>query len=767
MLLLAVGAKAQSADFSAKIVDGNGNPLPHVLVKINDRDLRVRSDENGEFEFANLPAGEYELDIELSKREHFNSKIVHRDEAQQTINVDKLALDTLVVSANPLEHSQLKMTAPVTILSEEELIMSRSLSIEQTLKQITGVNSGSFGAGAGQVVIRGQQGPRVTILNDSVAMQDASTVSADHWISTEPLLAKQVEVLKGPATLLYGGGAVGGVVNVIDEVIPETQIDGVKGAFETRLSDGTRGERAGVLELNAALSDNLMTHLSYFKNRTDDYKIPGFAESKYLREQEEEHEHGEGEGEHEHEEEEEAYGVLENSSVKTQGYNIGFSWVGDRGYWGVSLSDLDRNYGIPGHEHHHEDEHGTTVKEDHDHDHEHADVRIQLDKSVFSLKGAHDFAEGLFVEQLKTHYSRSDYQHTEIEGSSVGTLFDNQSQEFRLELTHSHLNGFRGVWGVQFSDRDFSAVGEEAFILPSTTKIASLFIIEERDFDRWHGELGLRFDRQNISTTIYPDVKADVFSAAIGATLNINRQWTMPINLTRAQRLPTAEELFSNRSGATELIPHLAAGVIEIGDINLKQETANNIDWGIKFRGEIMQFNLALFYNQVNDFIYLKNSGEEHEEVPIFHYRQADASFRGFETDFSWLLRDRFENQWLFKVFADSTRAKLKNGGNLPRIPSNRLGLGVNWTTGAWSFGLNWTHAQKQTRLAVNELPSNAYDDVDLTVNWLNQGQRLETLIFLKANNLLDEEIREHASFTKDLAPLPGRNLTLGLRLNF
>lgn len=241
----------------------------------------------------------------------------------------------------------------------------------------------------------------------------------------------------------------------------------------------------------------------------------------------------------------------------------------------------------------------------------------------------------------------------------------------------------------------------------------------------------------------------------------------MPVNLTRAQRLPTAEELFSNRSGADELIVHAATGLIEVGDPNLKQETANNIDWGIKFRGEVMQFNFALFYNQINDFIFLQNTGEEHEESPIYNYNQADASFRGFETDVAWLLRDKFENQWTFRIFADSTRAKLDNGGNLPRIPSNRFGLGVNWAANVWSFGLNWAHAQRQDKLAAYELPTDSYDDVDLNVGWLNHFRNLDTLVFLKVSNLLDEEIREHASFTKDIAPLPGRSIGLGLRVNF
>ncbi len=770
MVFLAAQVFAQSndsSDLTGQITNQQQKALNNALVRIHGTSLQTSSDSQGQFTFADLAHGEYEIDIEISNSQHYNTNINH-DGSPITINVDDLKLDDLVVSANPLEHNQLKMTTPVAILSEEELVLDRGLSLDQTLNGITGVNSGSFGTGSGQIVIRGQQGPRVTVLNNNVTNQDASTVSPDHWISTEPLLAKQIEVLKGPATLLYGGGAVGGVVNVVDDVIPTRVIDGIEGGIEGRFSDGTLGERAGVLSLNAGLNENFMTHFSYFNSQTDDYEIPGFAESEILHESEGHDE----EGEEEHEEEEEAFGLLENSSVESDGFNLGFSYVTDRGYWGVSYSDFDRNYGIPGHGHeeegHHDDEEGEEEHDEEEHGEEEEEiVRIDLDKSVINIKGMHQFTDEQFINQLRTHYSNTDYQHIELEGDEIGTVFDNQADEFRLELTHGVVGGFEGVWGLQLTNRDFSAIGEEAYILPSDTRIWSLFLIEERDFDGWHGEFGLRYDDQSVDTALFSDITDSALSISLGATFDLNEHWTLPINLTSAQRLPTAEEYFSNQSGAEELIPHLATSTIEIGDPDLTHETANNFDIGLKYRNQGFSFNAALFYNQIDDYIFLRDTGTVEDDTPIFIYTQQNATFRGFETDLGYQFEDSYNNQWDFRVFADGTEAELNTGANVPRIPANRFGAEVNWLRGAWSVGLNHTHVNSQNDVAAFELPTEGYDLLDLSASWVYYGAQVETLIFFKAKNLLDEEIRDHASFIKDIAPRPGRSLSAGFRLTF
>lgn len=747
-------------DLSGRVINAQGQSIQHALIRLKGTEQApAQTDAQGEFTFSALPMGEYQVDVEVSNSKHYHTTIDHQGEAI-TINIDNLKLDDLVVSANPLEHNQLKMTTPVAVLSEEDLVVDRGLSLDQTLNQISGVNSGSFGSGSGQIVIRGQQGPRVMVLSNNITNQDAASVSPDHWISSEPLLAKQIEVLKGPATLLYGGGAVGGLVNVVDDVIPSQPLAGLSGGLEGRLSDNTLGERAGVLSLNYGFNDRFAGHFSYFDSQTDDYEIPGSAESEILHE---------AEG-HDDEEEEESMGILENSSVDSKGVNVGFSVFNDSGYWGLSYSDFDRNYGIPGHEHHEEEHHDggiaqTLFAANEDDDEE--VVRIDLDKSVFNLRGLHRFDEGGFFNQFRTHYSNTDYQHIELEGTEIGTVFDNQADEFRFELGHTHFAGFEGVWGLQWSNRDFSAIGEEAYILPSETQVWSLFLVEERDFDGWHGEFGLRYDEQTVDTALFNDISDSALSLSLGATFDLNERWTLPINLTSAQRLPTAEELFSNQSGAEELVPHLATATIEIGNPDLNHETSNNLDLGLRYRNEGLSFNLSFFYNQLDDYIFLQDTGMEDEETPIFAYTQRNSTFRGFETDLGYEFSDAFNNQWTLRVFADMTEAELNSGENVPRIPAERFGVNIDWLRGNWMASLDHTHVGRQSTLAAFELPTEGYDLLDLSVNWVHYSNRLETLVFVKGTNLLDEEIRDHASFIKDIAPRPGRGLSAGFRLTF
>ena len=763
MLFTGVGQAQESGkgELTGKIINSQQQNISNVLVRIQDSDPIQTSISNaaGEFRFEDLPFGDYVIDIEVSSSSHFNILLKH-DGQSHTINIDNVNLEEIVVTANPLEHNQLRMTTPVTILREEDLVVDRGLSLDQTLNQISGVNSGSFGTGSGQIVIRGQQGPRVMVLNNNITNQDAASVSPDHWITSEPLLAKQIEVLKGPATLLYGGGAVGGLVNVVDEVIPTRPIEGLSGGIEGRFSDSALEERAGVLSLNYGFNDKFAGHFSYFDSQTDDYEIPGFAESEILHD-------SEGHGKDEGEEEEESFGVLENSSVDSKGVNVGFSVFNDNGYWGVSYSDYDRNYGIPGHEHGHEDDHHDDQNKDEDEEEEEEIVRIDLDKSVFNVRGLHRFGDNGFINQLKTHYSNTDYQHIELEGDEIGTVFENQADEFRLELSHNHYNGFEGVWGVQFSNRDFSAVGEEAYILPSDTQIWSLFLIEERDFDTWHAEFGLRYDDQSVSTALFNDLDDSALSVSLGATFDLNDHWTLPVNLSSAQRLPTAEEYFSNQAGGEELIPHLATATIEIGNPDLVHETSNNLDIGLRYRNDGFSFNLSVFYNQIDDYIFLRDTGLEEEETPIFVYAQQNSTFTGFEADLGYQFADSYNNQWNFRLFTDMTDAELNTGENVPRIPSERIGVNIDWLRGAWSASLDHTHVSRQSTLAPFELPTEGYDLLDLSVNWTHYSDQLETLIFIKGSNLLDEEIRDHASFIKDIAPRPGRSVTAGFRLSF
>lgn len=769
-LLCVSSIYAQSKSLHGKLIDNNGSPLANTFLRLVNQDQSTTTDDQGLFNFDGVGSGNYQIDVEISTQDHFITDISY-DGTPVEIFVDEISLDKLVVTSNPLEHNTLQMTTPVTLIDEQDLITNRGLNINQTLERIPGVNSASFGNAAGQPVIRGQQGNRVTILNNNGLIQDAANVSPDHWISTEPLLAKRIEVLKGPATLLYGGQAVGGVVNVIDNTIPREMPDGISGGIEMRLSDNTVDARSGVAALDMALTGNLAAHIDYQKTETNSYEIPGYAESAYLRalEEHEEHEHDEEHEEHE-EHEEEAYGILENSDIRSQAGSLGISYIGNNGYWGVSYQKFDRNYGIPGHSHAHEHEEHEEHEDDEEHEeheeHEEEIVRLDLDKTVWAIRGQQRFTESFFKE-LNFNYSNTNYTHTELEGDEIGTVFDNQASEARVELLHKRLLGFSGALGLQLTNREFSALGEEAYILPSKTNSIGFFMIEEMDFDRWHWEFGWRYDYQQIDGANIAERDEETFSASIGANIKLTDHWSLPLNFSNAQRLATAEELFSNYLTGDELIPHLATAAIEIGNPNLDKETANNMDIGIRYQDDNWNLKAAYFYNKINDFIFLNPTGEESDELPIFVYDQRNATFEGYEIEASYGFSDGFNNSWKIGLFTDAVNAKLNSGGYVPRIPSSRYGLSVDFARGNVGARIDYAHVSRQKDLAEFELPTNSYDMLDMHIEYLLFGGRTETTLFIRGNNLLNEEIRDHASFIKDIAPRPARNLSAGFRVNF
>jgi iron complex outermembrane receptor protein len=748
---LSISALAEPINLNGLLLK-NQQTVSQASIRIKELGLQTTTDDSGKFQFENIETGNYTFDIEAGNKDHFNIDYQHESDQVTKLNLSSYSEESVVVIANPLEHNSLKMTTPTALISEKDLVLNRGLNINETISNIAGVDSASFGVAAGQPVIRGQQGNRVTVLSNNSATQDAANVSPDHWISVEPLLAKQVEVLKGPATLLYGGQAVGGVVNVVDNTIPSERTDNLLGGIELRVSDTALSERSAVLSLDFPISYNIMGHISYFNTQTDDYEIPGLAESENL-----------ATSEGEILDPNDAIGFLDNSDIDASGSNVGGSYVYDNGYWGASVSIFDRNYGIPAHEHHDEEESIDDAEEE--------SVRIDLDKTTFNLRGQHEFTEtSEYFKLIRMNFTTTDYQHVELEGTEIGTVFDSNASELRIELTHNHALGFDGVVGLQYKDRDFSAIGDEAFILPSTTQQLGLFMIEEREFDsslKGHFEFGARFDIQQIETIEFADIDQSGFSFSMGSTLELNDNWTLPINLSHAIRLPTAEELFSNQSGSSELIPHLATGTIEVGNKDLDEETANNFDIGLRFRKGAWSFNAAVYYNKMQDFIFLNPTGLEFEEFPIFEYQQQDATFKGFELEGSVEVTDSWSNQWTFSGLIDKTQATLDDGSYLPRIPAQRVGLNVGFNRNKWFSNLHFTHVNSQMDLAEFEIPTDSYNLLNFDINHVFYKNIIETTLFIKGSNLLNEEIRDHASFIKDIAPRPGRSLSAGIRVNF
>lgn len=693
-------------------------------------------------------------------------------------------LAEIVVRATPLAKTAEDLARPVEVLAGERLDEAKANSLGETVSRLPGVQSSYFGPGVGRPIIRGLDGARVQVLNDGLASGDVSTVSVDHAVTIEPFLANQIEVLKGPATLLYGSGAIGGAVNVIDGRIPEAvTAQPFTGRAELR-GGNVNDERTGMFRLDGtSASGNLVFHIDGLHRETGDYDIPGFAESAALRAAEEAEE---GEA---HEGEEEAFGTLPNSFVRTDSGALGMSYVGERGFIGVGASLFNTRYGVPGHAHEHEHEGEEEHEEGEEHEgEEEGGVRIDMDQRRYEVRGGLNDL-GAF-DSLRVKLARTDYTHTEFEGEEVGTVFENDSYEARMELVHRDWAGWDGAFGVQGSRRDFSAIGDEAFVPASESQDLGVFWIGARSFGAFDLELGARYDRNDIDVdadeAIGPSRDFDATSLSAAARWNLSEDFHLSLGLDRAQRSPAAEELYSDGL-------HVATQSFEFGNPNLDVETANRAEIGAHWHGGPFRISASLYYVDYDDFIYLADTGIEDDETPARVWNQSDARFTGGEIDAQWTFLENDTGAWTLRAFGDVVRGKLTGSGtrevafsvphgdhthdyvadialsgNLPRIAPARVGGELRWSGSQWRAGVGAVRYLRQDDVAEFETETSGYTLVHANLAWhldTAGGNALE--LFVDGHNLLDEEARPHTSFLKDLAPLPGRGVTAGVRLLF
>ena len=676
---------------------------------------------------------------------------------------DEDTIEELIVRAHPLSAETLAQ--PIATLSGAELERALAPSIGETLNELPGVHSSSFGQPVGRPVIRGLGGARVKTMEDRIDTMDVSVSSPDHATTIDPFTAQSVEVLKGPSTLLYGTGAIGGVVDVHTGRIPHEVPDDVSAKVEVRGADNA-DQRGAAARLDGG-AGAIAFHADAFYRDADEYDIPGFAESAALRAlEEEEHEEEEHEGEEEHDEhegEEEAFGTLPNSQFETAGGAAGLSFVGDRGFLGLSVSTYDAEYGLPGHgHHHHEEEHeeGEEEAEEHDHEEEEGGAFLDLDQTRVDIEGGLEAPFAGFTH-LNFRLGYNDYEHIEFEGNGEpGTVFANEAMEGRFELVHGEASDFEGAMGVQFSTREFSAIGEEAFVQPVDTDTFGAFYVGHRQFSNTGLEFGLRYEHVEHDPTEGPQRSFDLGAASVGLSYPLNDAWSVSGQLDYSSRAPVAEELYSDG-------PHLVTESYEIGDPNLSEETAANVSASLTYDQEAFYFMVNAYYTDFGDFIYESFTGEEIDELPVLQWQQADAEFYGAEADIGWRAMTWAEGMLEFNAGYDYVRGQLDAGENrnLPRIPPNRwrLGATMNWRN--LTTALTYSRIDDQTDVADDELPTEGYDDLRIRLGYEFDlgGTRLE--LFLNGKNLTDDEQRYHTSFIKDVAPQPGRMVEAGVIL--
>ncbi|MDE0177197.1 MAG: TonB-dependent receptor [Gammaproteobacteria bacterium] len=698
-------------------------------------------------------------------------------------------IEEVIVLAHPLAREGLAQASDV--LEADELERKAVDNIGATVGNEPGIHNSSYGAGAGRPVIHGLGGARVRVMEEQIDTLDVSVSSGDHAVTVDPFIAERVEVLKGSATLLYGSGAIGGVVDVHTGRIPDEVPERVRGAFDLRGTDNGSGSN-GALRLDGG-GGNVAWHLDAFAREADDYDIPGFAESAAQRalEEEEEHhdededEHGDDDHDHEvddhdeeegHGDDEEAHGHLPGSGLEVRGGSVGFSFVGDRGFAGLSVSGLDSEYGIPGHSHaHHEHGHEKAGHDDHeehadDHedDHHEDEALHEDDPPVVVLEQTRvDLEAGLAepfdgFEGLNLRLGINDYEHVENEAGEVGTAFSNKAWEGRAELTHGLFGGWRGAFGVQLGDREFSVVGEEAFTPPVDTSSVGLFWVGERSIGELGIEAGLRYDRVEHLPAHGTSRDFTGGSASLGLIVPLGEGWKGTLLADYSSRAPVGEELFSDS-------PHPGTGVFEIGDPGLDHEQARNLAATLTGGGDGRSLRGTFYYTHFVDFIYQAATGEEQDGFDVRRYAQADATFAGFEVEGRTTIAEWGAGRFEVGAFFDMVSPELEVSGNdnLPLIPPNRIGVSFEFTSDRLRANVDYVRASEQDDVAEFELPSDSYDDLRARIAWRLRPGGMTVDLFVAGRNLTDDEQRLHTSVVKDLAPQPGRTVEAGMRMRF
>ncbi len=639
-------------------------------------------------------------------------------------------LDQLIIST-PINDNHTNSVLAVSILSGDDLRMKAASSLGETLKNELGISSQSFGPGVGQPVIRGQTGSRVQVLQSGLGSLDVSSLSPDHANSTEALWAERIEIIRGPATLLYSSGAIGGVINVLDNRVPDSVPETLfGGAFEQRYNTVNEG-KSSAFKIDGG-KGNVAWHLDGFyrdsiNQQISENAIAGVDDGKRLL----------------------------NSNTRAQSGTAGFSYITDQGFIGFSVNHLDNNYGIPPGD-------------------EPDEVRIDLKQTRYDMKA--QLKDPLsFAETLNIRLSYNDYQHVELENGAAGTVFSNEGFESRIELIQKPWAFFdHGVVGVQTKNSEISALGEEAIIPKADINTFSFFTVQDIHTEQMTYQLGLRVEQQWINPERLSEVSHTPVSVSASALWSVTNEDSIKLTFSRSERAPDIQELFTN--GA-----HLATSSYAIGSSNLTVETSYNIELGFHFDHDLFQANFNIYQNWVQDYISQINNGQFFNTLsetfvnncinnclPVFNTQQQGAEFQGFEAQMTIPLLTTDYGHLDSEFFADYVRGQFSNGDDIPRMPPMKYGLQLSWENTAWSSQLRMTHAEKQQNPGLNETETDGYWLLDLSTHYrLQVSEQADMLLFAKANNLLDQDIRHSVSFLRTSAPEAGRGVEMGVRIEF
>jgi iron complex outermembrane receptor protein len=781
---------AQSIEGDVK--NNDGMAVYGAKIRVEGTDINALTDKNGHFVLRDLNAGKNEFHISAPGFAHVHQEVtLSNDEIKKlSLTLIRSPIEVIDVTAAPIHMSVMESASPVSVLSGETLRRQQAATLGDSLEKLAGVHTNFHANVASTPIIRGLSGPRVLIAQNGLDVSDVSRVGPDHSVASEASTAQQIEVLRGPATLFYGSGAIGGVVNVVDGRVPTDSTTRGEWSVETSSVDNKK-----LASFNATTgTESFAFYADGYIRESDDYEVPVEPEL---------------ESDHDHDDDHESHDfVVENSAEESNGFTLGASYLFDNSYIGLSVEKFNREYGIPGHSHG-----GDEGAEE--------NVYADLEQTRIQLKGEIN-VDNSWLRQINIRAGHTDYQHSEIENDAIGTLFENKTQELKADFLHTPYQDWKGGISFHYKNSDVAAEGTEAFTPPSESETIALALMEEKHIaDEVLLQFGARVERVTIEAenVLLPELEAHahdddhsdshddhdenayirVFaveheftpvSLSAGLVWDFAPSYNMGVSISRSERAPSASELLS-------FGPHIGTGSYEIGslfalhdedghsDIGLSEktidlETANNIDLTLrKTQGEVA-FVFNAFYNKINNYYYQTatglyaesghDHGDEHDhgadtdehtdELPVYIFQTDNVILKGFEAQIAWQVSDEFKTT----VFSDYVRAKLQDGGDLPRIPPLRFGASFNYMTENLSANVDVTHYHNQNNISAFETKTDGYTLVDASVSYDLSAFNQDISLFLKGTNLTDTEARVHSSFLKDIAPRPGRSISVGVR---
>lgn len=672
-----------------------------------------------------------------------------------------------IIITSPFRQSETDVLQGTSILRGEALTRALRPTIGDTLARLPGVSATSFGPSASRPVLRGFQGERIRVLTDGIGSIDVSNTSVDHAVIIDPLLAERIEVLRGPSALLFGSSAVGGVVNVIDKRIPSTvpengyRIDGI-GTFGSAATERS-GEAAG----DVAIGRRFVLHADGSYLKADDLRIGGFALTPLPRRE------ALAESLQPQDPNDEPIdfaasarirGRLPNTAAETWTAGVGASLITDTGQLGISYSHYDSLYGVP-------IRYATEVGQ------EQEAPRLDVVQNRVDLRGEVQTGGG-FLSKIRIRAGHADYRHFELEeDGSVGTAFYNNGTEGRLELVQAKRGGWQGASGVQFFNRIFNVVGDEAFLPKNETNQVGLFTLQQVDLGAFKGQGGVRFEHSDLASRTPPgDLRFfrgerhfNAVSGSLGGSVGLNDRVRIGVNLSHTERAPSAEELFAN--GA-----HAGTQAYEFGDPNFRLERSNGAELTLHGHGEGYSVDVSGYYNRFSNYISESQTDQavceaaaapsgRDVDLPCFQFVQADAEYYGVEGQVTVTLTRIGGFRLNADVLGDYVHATILDQGPVPRIPPARVLGGLEAQSEQLNGRVEVEHIFEQNRIAAFETPTADYTMVNASIAFSPFGKSNRTSLLVSANNILDVEARRHASFLKDFAPLAGRDIRVTLRV--